>query len=239
MIILSRVICFVVFQFLKQTSAHQMQESVGSTLTASEAILCQFQRISEKSLSAHKNTTSVSLTPPCCQTVHRSKLLPLWSCWTAINDHTSVTHTCHHIKKHKKKKKLTLSVAQNNSNYTTQVTLTLPCFHLRLHWRGAVSQPGRGPELRGEDLCSQNSPAGLEEQNTGSHPPLAGRWSPSLTDPPAPLPWLCQHQQQTHERHTHTQVAQRRDTMEKGIHYFKITNHIPCVCVCRSTQSHQ
>lgn len=54
-------------------------------------------------------------------------------------------------------------------------SLTLPCFHLHLRWRGAASRPARGQELRGADLCSQNSPAGPEEPSTGSHPPLAGR----------------------------------------------------------------
>lgn len=57
----------------------------------------------------------------------------------------------------------------------TRVSLTRPCFHLHLRWRGAVSQPARGPMLQGADLCSQNSPAGLEEPGTGSHPPLAAR----------------------------------------------------------------
>lgn len=57
----------------------------------------------------------------------------------------------------------------------TLVLLTRPCFHLHLRWRGAVSQPARGPMLQGADLCSQNSPAGLEELSTGFHRPLAGR----------------------------------------------------------------
>lgn len=53
--------------------------------------------------------------------------------------------------------------------------LTRPCFHLHQHWRGAEIRPARGPGRPGADLCSQNSPAGPEEESTGSHPPPAAR----------------------------------------------------------------